>query len=111
MELKEAIDILEHHNRWRRGDDDEVMCNPAELGKAIDTVVAHCRESTKMELTWRDIQKIVMIADDILDFENHDVIATQEIGWSSPEAYYKAVLDKFNEREMIHQRRIMGEDV
>jgi hypothetical protein len=46
MNLEKAIEILEHHNRWRR--DESVlnsleMVNPTELGKAIDLVTVELR--------------------------------------------------------------------
>ena len=46
MNLEKAIEILEHHNRWRR--DENVpnsldMVNPTELGKAIDLVTVELR--------------------------------------------------------------------
>ncbi len=33
------IETLKYHNKWRRDGEGE-MCNPADLGKAIDTVIA-----------------------------------------------------------------------
>jgi len=33
------IETLKYHNKWRRNGEGE-MCNPAELGVAIDTVIA-----------------------------------------------------------------------
>ena len=42
MTKDEALKILKHHNLWRRNQDDVnpyEMCNPTELGKAIDYVV------------------------------------------------------------------------
>jgi hypothetical protein len=38
MEIQDAIRLLEHHNKWRRGADIP-MVNPTVLGKAIDVVV------------------------------------------------------------------------
>lgn len=38
MKLKEAIEVLELHNRWRRGEEVE-MTTPTLLGEAIDVVV------------------------------------------------------------------------
>lgn len=45
MELKQAIGILEIHNRWRRGEDVEPMIDPRELGIAIDLVVEYIKNS------------------------------------------------------------------
>lgn len=38
MELSEIIDVLERHNKWRRGADIP-MVSPTVLGKAIDGAV------------------------------------------------------------------------
>jgi len=49
MKLKEAITILENHNKWRRNDkvpNDIVMAEPKELGVAIDTVVSGFKKLT-----------------------------------------------------------------
>jgi len=41
--LREAIDLLAAHNKWRRSDDDSAMpsggTNPMLLGQAIDAIV------------------------------------------------------------------------
>ena len=39
LKVKKAVEILERHNNWRRGDDSINMENPTKLGKAIDIVV------------------------------------------------------------------------
>ena len=39
MKLKEAIEILEIHNKWRRGDEYVQMVTPKQLGKAIDKII------------------------------------------------------------------------
>jgi hypothetical protein len=44
MELKEAIQILERHNKWRRGDID-TMDNPTDIGIAIDTVLHYAKKN------------------------------------------------------------------
>lgn len=36
MTEREALELLQKHNRWRRGDDSVEMANPSELGRAID---------------------------------------------------------------------------
>lgn len=42
MKVHEAITILEHHNEWRRDNNNkEKSTEPYILGKAIDTVVEH----------------------------------------------------------------------
>lgn len=43
MKLSKAIEILEKHNKWRRGNDDYEMANPKELGIAIETVIKYCK--------------------------------------------------------------------
>ena len=40
MNIDVAIDILESHNKWRRGGEGE-MVNVVILGRAIDTIVEH----------------------------------------------------------------------
>ena len=49
MELKQAIGILETHNRWRRGEDSEPMLNPREIGIAIDIVVKHVKNNSVLD--------------------------------------------------------------
>jgi len=39
MTYKEAKEILENHNKWRRGDDDFSPADPKKLGQAIDLAV------------------------------------------------------------------------
>ena len=38
MDVQEALRLLEHHNKWRKGADIK-MPNPKDLSEAIDTVV------------------------------------------------------------------------
>ena len=38
MDAQEAIRLIEHHNKWRRGADIP-MVNPTVLGEAIDEIV------------------------------------------------------------------------
>ena len=54
LKIKKAVEILERHNRWRRGDDSIDMENPKVLGKAIDLVIKemknrHIIEFSKIE--------------------------------------------------------------
>jgi hypothetical protein len=47
MKLKEAIEILEKHNEWRR--DNSIhpkleMQNPKQLGIAIDVIIKHLKK-------------------------------------------------------------------
>ena len=40
MKISKAIKILDHHNRWRRGNDNRLkMDDPKQLGIAIDTIL------------------------------------------------------------------------
>ena len=43
MDIIDAVNILERHNKWRRGADIE-MENPKEIGEAIDLVVNKLRK-------------------------------------------------------------------
>tara|TARA_R110000803_G_scaffold177542_1_gene239907 strand:- start:10 stop:261 length:252 start_codon:yes stop_codon:yes gene_type:complete len=45
MDIKQAIGILETHNRWRRGEDLEPMLSPRDIGIAIDIVVEHIKNN------------------------------------------------------------------
>jgi hypothetical protein len=45
MDIKQAIGILETHNRWRRGEDSEPMLKPRDIGVAIDIVVEHVKNN------------------------------------------------------------------
>ena len=45
MNIKQAIGILQIHNKWRRGCDIEPMTNPTTLGIAIDTVIEHVKNN------------------------------------------------------------------
>ena len=39
LKIKKAVNILEKHNKWRRGDESIDMENPIVLGKAIDLII------------------------------------------------------------------------
>lgn len=51
MTEQEALELLQRHNRWRRGDDSVEMANPSELGRAIDVacrvLAEHIHEKEK----------------------------------------------------------------
>ena len=49
MDIKQAIEILETHNRWRRGDDTVPMLKPKDIGIAIDVVVEHVKNNVVLE--------------------------------------------------------------
>lgn len=60
MKLKQAVQILEAHNKWRRGEDGEdcwPMSEPVQLGVAIDTIVAYHLELERQEFIGNYIQK------------------------------------------------------
>ena len=38
MTTEQALQVLQYHNRWRRGEDIE-MTNPKKLGEAIDKAI------------------------------------------------------------------------
>ena len=45
MKLKQAIGVLETHNRWRRGEDVEPILKPSDIGIAIDTVIEYIKNN------------------------------------------------------------------
>lgn len=49
MKLKEAIEILRYHNLWRRGDAQNMLYTPKEIGEAIDKII-HTYESKYRKL-------------------------------------------------------------
>ena len=66
MKLKQAIGVLETHNRWRRGEDVEPLLKPSEIGIAIDVVVEYIKNNGvlddvmvlfKPQELWRMAQK------------------------------------------------------
>ncbi len=66
MKLKQAIGVLETHNRWRRGEDVEPMLKPSDIGIAIDVVVEYIKNNGvlddvmvlfKPQELWRMAQK------------------------------------------------------
>lgn len=54
MNIKEAVNVLKAHNRWRRGYEDDMPHGPSTIGEAIDTVVA---ELEKPAYTPADMEK------------------------------------------------------
>ena len=68
MNIKKATQILELHNKWRRGDDGLKMVDPTELGDAIETVLAKlknhgdigevicCGVLEKMNIGWMKLE-------------------------------------------------------
>ena len=45
MTLQEAIEILDNHNKWRRGDEIIQMINPTDLGIAIDICLKELKKN------------------------------------------------------------------
>lgn len=50
MDLKEAIKILEEHNKWRRGAEVQ-MTDPKKLGIAIEVILIKIKERCLTDLT------------------------------------------------------------
>lgn len=44
MTFEEAVDILQEHNKWRRGEGNIEMVNPKTLGIAIDIIITKIRK-------------------------------------------------------------------
>lgn len=47
MTKKEAIEVLRHHNEWRRGADIQQL-NPETIGKAIDYAIKYLENESKI---------------------------------------------------------------
>lgn len=58
-ELLRAADILERHNKWRRGDDEYEMANPKELGIAIEAAVIALRSNVTLSVTVEEIVRLL----------------------------------------------------
>ena len=43
MEIQKALELLEYHNKWRKGAD-VPMVHPKDLSEAIDTIVLKYKE-------------------------------------------------------------------
>jgi chromosomal replication initiation ATPase DnaA len=74
MEIKQAIEILEHHNQWRRGHTNDMKYSVKELGQAIDEVVTFSKRSIEI----RD--KKTTCKDPILNKIERQII--QEFGYN-----------------------------
>ncbi len=75
MVLKEAINILDEHNKWRRGLVVEMKYTPKEIGDSIDLIlkqvknndciadvvgsvlIDHCATCNEFELCWKDSKR------------------------------------------------------
>lgn len=49
MTEREALELLQRHNRWRRGDDSVEMADPRALGHAIDVACRVLAEHIEKE--------------------------------------------------------------
>lgn len=47
MTLQEATYILEHYNKWRRGEVDELIYTPAQIGIALDIVIQNVKNQKR----------------------------------------------------------------
>lgn len=45
MTLKQAYEILEYHQKWRRNKVDLIKYTPTEVGKSIDVILKHIKKS------------------------------------------------------------------
>ena len=59
MDLKQAVRILEAHNRWRRGEDVEPMVEPSGIGFAIDTLIEHVKNNGVLDDVIRSYECIM----------------------------------------------------
>jgi hypothetical protein len=48
MKLDEAIEVLEAHNKWRRGEETQQQ-SPKEIGEAIDTILEAVKPKPKAQ--------------------------------------------------------------
>lgn len=63
MNIKEAIEILKRHNKWRRGAEIP-MENPTIIGIAIDTVINYYENNSELiEKLNNDIIKCIKLID------------------------------------------------
>ena len=51
MRIKKAVNVLEKHNKWRRGDESIDMENPVILGKAIDLIIREMKNRHIIDFT------------------------------------------------------------
>jgi hypothetical protein len=50
MKLKHAIEVLEHHQRWRKGEEIEMIL-PSILSEAIDVILDELKSINHLSLT------------------------------------------------------------
>ena len=94
MTVGEAVGVLRSYNVWRRSAIGEGgIVNSYAVGEAIDTVCDYL-EGAGRELTWKDMKRIVIIADSLL---TRDVNGKLPDFCDSEEDYYTAILTRFQE--------------
>jgi len=49
MILEEAIKILDNHQKWRRGEIEDWVSTPKELGEAIDLILTTLKNNNQQE--------------------------------------------------------------
>jgi hypothetical protein len=86
MELETIIDILEKHNKWRRGDDSIEMMNPSIIGEAIDEAIRGLKS------TYSDgVKQGLMIAEILVSFNYDDICRSDD-----PAAYVTKLIENEN---------------
>lgn len=58
MKLLEAIEVLESHNKWRRGEDDGILHSTARIGVAIETVLEEVKKHVQEPLSFDEWLKV-----------------------------------------------------
>ena len=110
MEVKEVIEILESHNKWRRGSDDVEPTNPKLLGMAIDRAVEELRSCNVVK--HEDIIKILQLhsynVEDqagnhiiVVDEDSFDSLATELKNCSIPNVSSRFIYLITNETDRI----------
>ena len=75
MDLKQAVKILEAHNRWRRGEDVEPMVEPSDIGIAIDTLINQVKNNGVLDdvsdtlIAWEQFKKANWYESEAIDVE------------------------------------------
>lgn len=47
MTKKQALEVLEAHNKWRRGSDEIPMQEPEDIGKALEVAIKALKKQAK----------------------------------------------------------------
>ena len=93
MTREEALQVLTRHNEWRRGAEIP-MDDPKEIGEAIDIAISALKEKKDPSLTWKDIQAIVSIEQDL---NNEEATIGPE---RKNQEHYQEVLNRFIEQQI-----------